>query len=110
MNMNQVIIIFIQPIVMQKYPLTPWHLVIMIMSMHQIMKMSCASYFLHQQHPSSTGTPPEWQDVPPDAILAKVKTLKQEFLESKGLRPFYKSYNSWEKMTADQWDKAAAWF
>jgi hypothetical protein len=69
-----------------------------------------ATDFLQQQHPSSTGTPPEWQDVPPDAILAKVKTLKQEFLESKGLCPFYKSYNSWEKMSADQWDKAAAWF
>jgi hypothetical protein len=42
--------------------------------------------------------------------MAKVKTLKPNFLEEKGLRPFYKSYICWEKMTADQRDKAAAWF
>jgi hypothetical protein len=61
------------------------------------------------QQPSSA-TPNEWEDVPPGAIMATVKKLKPDFLEAKGLRPFYKSYISWEKLTADQRDKAAAWF
>jgi hypothetical protein len=46
---------------------------------------------------------------PPDTIMAKVKTLKPDFLEAKGLQTFYKSYNFWEKMMAEQCDKAAAW-
>jgi hypothetical protein len=58
----------------------------------------------------SNGTPPEWEDIPPDIIMATVKKLKPELLEGKGLRPFYKSYNSWEKMTAEQHDKAISWF
>jgi hypothetical protein len=66
--------------------------------------------FNQQEQLPSNGTPPKWEDVPPDAIMAKLKSLKHEFLESKGLRPFYKSYSCWEKMTADQRDKAAAWF
>jgi len=65
---------------------------------------------LHQSQTWPTGTPPVWQDVPLDTILAKVKTLKPDFLESKGLRQLHKSYNSWDKMTADQQDKAATWF
>jgi hypothetical protein len=66
--------------------------------------------FNQQEQLSLSGTPAEWEDVPPDAIMAKLKTLKPDFLESKGLRPFFKSYNSWEKMTAKQRDKAVAWF
>jgi hypothetical protein len=31
-----------------------------------------------EQQPSST-TPPEWEDVPPDAIMAKLNTLKPIF-------------------------------
>jgi hypothetical protein len=62
-----------------------------------------------EQQPSSA-TPNEWEDVSPDAIMTTVKTLKPNFLELKGLRPYYKSCISWEKMTADQRDKAAAWF
>jgi hypothetical protein len=66
--------------------------------------------FNQREQLSLSGTPAEWEDVPPDAIMAKFITLKPDFLESMGLRPFFKSYNSWEKMTAEQCDKAAAWF
>jgi hypothetical protein len=33
----------------------------------------------------SNGTPPEWEDIPPDIIMATVKKLKPELLEGKGL-------------------------
>jgi hypothetical protein len=58
----------------------------------------------------SNGTPPEWEDIPSDIIMSTVKKLKPDLLEGKDLRPFYKSYNSWEKMTAEQRDKAIAWY
>jgi hypothetical protein len=59
---------------------------------------------------SNGTTPQEWEDIPPDIIMATVKKLKHKILEGKGLRPFYKSYNSWEKMIAEQRDKAIACF
>jgi hypothetical protein len=36
--------------------------------------------------------------------------MKPEVCEQYGLRPFYKSYSHWEKMTADQRNKSLAWF
>jgi hypothetical protein len=57
-----------------------------------------------------TTVPFEWSGISPDIILAKLKLLKPEVHEPCGLRPFYKSYGKWETMTADQRNKAVAWF
>jgi hypothetical protein len=57
-----------------------------------------------------TTVPFEWSGISPDIILAKLKLLKPEVHEPCGLRPFYKSYGKWETMTAEQRNKAVAWF
>jgi hypothetical protein len=57
-----------------------------------------------------TTVPFEWSGISPDIILAKLKLLKPEVHEPCGLRPFYKSYGKWETMTAEQQNKAVAWF
>jgi hypothetical protein len=59
--------------------------------------------------PSST-LPPEWKGVNPDALMKCIKLLKSEVLQPLGLREFYKSYSTWEKMSIDQGNKALAWF
>jgi hypothetical protein len=58
----------------------------------------------------SSGVPSDWSDVSPNHIMARLKLLKQEVLEQHNLRPFYKSYSNWEKMTGEQRNKSVAWF
>jgi hypothetical protein len=54
--------------------------------------------------------PPEWDGANPDAVLARLKSLKETAYGPVGLKSFYKSYSSWSKLNADQQDKAVAWF
>ena len=51
-----------------------------------------------------------WAVASPDVVLAKLKQIKPEVFERFGLRPFYKSYIYWEKMTGEQRNKAVAWY
>jgi hypothetical protein len=59
---------------------------------------------------SSTNAPAGWEYASPDIVLAKLKQIKHEVFERFGLRPFYKTYNSWEKMTGEQRNKAVVWY
>jgi len=54
--------------------------------------------------------PAEWDGANPDAVLGRLKALKESVISSLGLRSFYKSYSNWSKLNPDQQDKALAWF
>ena len=54
--------------------------------------------------------PPEWDGANPDALLDRLRQLKESVYSPLGLRSFYKSYTVWSKLKADQRDKALAWF
>ena len=45
---------------------------------------------------------PEWDGCNPNFILKRLKAIPKIELQSIGRREFYKSYNSWEKMSLDQ--------
>jgi len=53
---------------------------------------------------------PEWDGCSPDQIMKRLKLLEEEELQKLGIWEFYKSYNNWEKMTQDQWNKTASYF
>lgn len=57
-----------------------------------------------------SGAPTDWNGVSPNHVMGRLKLLKQEVLEQHGLCPYFKSYTNWEKMTAEQQNKAVAWF
>jgi hypothetical protein len=59
---------------------------------------------------AESDTPHDWEDASPDVVMAKLKQIKAEVYEKVGLKPFYKSYNTWEKMMLDQRKKAYAWY
>ena len=59
--------------------------------------------------PQST-VPPEWDGINPDVCMKCFKAIKNDILQPLGLREFYKSYSSWEKMSYDQRNKALSWF
>jgi hypothetical protein len=52
---------------------------------------------------------PEWDGIMPDQIIKWLKVLDKEELQKLGIREFYKSYNSWEKMTQDQQNKTVSY-
>jgi len=54
--------------------------------------------------------PAEWDGANPDAVLGRLKALKESVISPLGLRSFYKSYSNWSKLNPDQQDKALAWF
>jgi hypothetical protein len=54
--------------------------------------------------------PPEWEDIPPDAVIKRLKAIPQEVLFSPRVREFYKSYPIWDKMSPEQKNKAVAWY
>jgi hypothetical protein len=54
--------------------------------------------------------PPEWEDIPPDAVIKRLKAIPQEVLFSLRVREFYKSYPIWDKMSPEQKNKAVAWY
>jgi hypothetical protein len=60
--------------------------------------------------PSDHSGPQEWDGANPDAVIARLKALKETVYTPLGLKPFYKSYTVWSKLNADQQDKALAWF
>jgi hypothetical protein len=55
-------------------------------------------------------TPVEWDGANPDAVMAQLKTIKEEAIVQYGLKSFYKSYMMWSKLKPDQKNKALAWF
>ena len=59
----------------------------------------------------SSGCPNEWENINPNFILANMKVLS-EALKGGNKKEFFKSpqYSNWEKMNADQKNKAVAWF
>jgi hypothetical protein len=66
-----------------------------------------------EQSPAGTGNHgvlSDWDNISPNQVMARLKLLKAEVLDQHNLRPFYKSYSNWEKMSADQRNKAVAWF
>jgi hypothetical protein len=60
------------------------------------------------QNPSSLI--PEWDGCTPDAILKQLKALQKDELAGFGMREFYKSYSSWEKMSIEQRNKMVSYF
>jgi len=58
---------------------------------------------------ASFTTPSDWSGVSPDHVIARLKLIKQDVCEQRGLRPFYKSYTLWDKMTMDQRNKGLAY-
>jgi hypothetical protein len=59
---------------------------------------------------NGTNDPSDWNNVSPNHVMGRLKLLKAEVLDRHDLRPFYKSYSNWEKMTREQQNKAVAWF
>jgi hypothetical protein len=55
-----------------------------------------------------TITPAEWDGAHPDAVLARLKALKEEAITQHGLKSFYKSCNIWSKLKPDQQNKVLA--
>jgi hypothetical protein len=58
---------------------------------------------------ASSTTASDWSGVSPDHVIARLKLIKQDVCEQRGLRPFYKSYTLWDKMTMDQRNKSLAY-
>jgi len=59
---------------------------------------------------TDVSAPAEWDGANPDAVLARLKALKENAYSPLGLKAFYKSYTTWSKLNAEQQDKALAWF
>jgi hypothetical protein len=53
---------------------------------------------------------PDFEVVHPDHIMTNLKLIKPEVLAHFGLKPFYKSYCSWDKLSIDQKNKALSFF
>jgi hypothetical protein len=43
-------------------------------------------------------------------VVKRLKALNKDQLKELGLREFYKSYGSWDKMTSEQRNKAVSYF
>jgi hypothetical protein len=54
--------------------------------------------------------PPEWDDILPDVMIRCLRAIPSRALIDVGMKDFYKSYPTWNKMTADQRNRAIAWF
>ncbi len=59
---------------------------------------------------TDVSAPAEWDGANPDAVLARLKALKENAYSPLGLKAFYKSYTTLSKLNAEQQDKALAWF
>jgi hypothetical protein len=53
---------------------------------------------------------PDFEAVHPDHIITNLKLIKPEVLVRFGLKPFYKSYCSWDKLSVEQKNKALSFF
>jgi len=53
---------------------------------------------------------PDFEAVHPDHIMTNLKLIKPEVLVHFGLKPFYKSYCSWDKLSVEQKNKALSFF
>ncbi len=52
----------------------------------------------------------EWDGSNPDAIVKRLKAFDKDQLKNLGIREFYKSYGSWDKMTIEQKNKVVSYF
>jgi hypothetical protein len=59
---------------------------------------------------TDVSAPAEWDGTKPDAVLARLKAIKENAYSPLGLKAFYKSYTTLSKLNAEQQDKALAWF
>jgi hypothetical protein len=53
---------------------------------------------------------PDFEGVNPDCIMQRLKQIKPEILIHLKLKPFYKSYCSWEKLSTEQRNKTVSFF
>jgi hypothetical protein len=53
--------------------------------------------------------PPEWSGCPPDVVMNCCRAMSAE-VKASGMKEFYKSYSSWDKMTREQKNKSISWF
>jgi hypothetical protein len=53
---------------------------------------------------------PEWDGSSPDTVVKCLKALNKDQLKELGIREFYKSYGSWDKMTMEQRNKVVSYF
>ena len=54
-------------------------------------------------------SPDEWENVPPDSILARLKLLKERDYGNNE-KAFFKTYTNWSKLDGSQRDKCFSWF
>ncbi len=54
--------------------------------------------------------PQDFEGVDPDYIMDRTKLIRPDILTMLKMKPFYKSYSSWEKLSADQKNKALSFF
>ena len=54
-------------------------------------------------------SPDEWEDVPPDFVLSRLKLIKDKDFGTNE-KCFYKTYTNWSKLDASQRDKSFLWF
>jgi hypothetical protein len=52
----------------------------------------------------------DFEAVHPNHIMTNLKLIKPEVLVRFGLKPFYKSYCSWDKLSVEQKNKALSFF
>jgi hypothetical protein len=53
--------------------------------------------------------PDDWEGIFPDSVMKKLKTISSQFW-GKNKKEFYKTFTQYNKMTADQRNKAIVWF
>jgi len=60
--------------------------------------------------PNTQSIIPEWDGCNPDSVVKSLKVLDKDQLKELGIREFYKSYGSWEKMSIEQRKKVVSYF
>jgi hypothetical protein len=60
--------------------------------------------------PTLDSVAPDFEGVSPDCIMHHLKLIKPEILNHFNIKPFYKSYCSWEKLSTDQRNKTGSFF
>jgi hypothetical protein len=63
-----------------------------------------------ETQPTSDNVAPDFEGVSLDCIMQHLKLLRPDLLHQLKLKPFYKSYCSWEKLSNEQRNKAVSFF
>jgi hypothetical protein len=61
-------------------------------------------------NPTLDNVAPDFEGVHPDYIMHRLKLIKPDILTHLKLKPFYKSYSSWEKLSTEQKNKTVSFF